>query len=96
MAMNFDLETAIEMYYSQNELTTKDIQRLFGCAACTASALKKRVKEAVATLDKSERPLVFEAKNVNTEYAFRVWGLDVNEMEDKYKKLQRFRKLKAV
>ena len=95
MAVSFNIETAIELYYSQNELTTGDIQKIFGCASCTAVELKKKVKAAAAKIAVGERPIVFEAKNVNTEFAFSVWGMDINELEAKYKKLQKFRKLRA-
>ena len=95
MAMNFSIEAAIELYYSQNDLSTTDIKKIFGCSECTAVSLKKKVKEEVAKLDVKERPVVFEAKNVNMEFAFKVWGLDVRELEEKYKKLQRFRKLRG-
>lgn len=90
----FSIETAIELYYSQNELSHKDIMRIFGCSPSHATQLKKRVADRMAKED--AHPLVFEAKNVNCEYAFETWGLDVEELEIKYKKLQKFRKLKGA
>ena len=91
--MGFNIELAIELYYSQNELTNKDIKRIFGCSDSHVQTMKKKVYTQMAK--ENVRPLVFEAKNVNCEYAFVVWGLDIEELERKYKKLQRFRKLKG-
>lgn len=91
--VNFDIEAAIELYYSQNELSNADIKRIFGCSASYAVTQKKRVHEAAAK--EAVRPLVFDAVNVNTEYAFKVWGLDIDELMKKYKQLQRFRKMKG-
>ena len=89
----FSIETAIELYYSQNELSNKDIMKIFGCSACYASQMKKRVEKRMT--EEKAHPVVFEAKNVNCEYAFYAWGLDINELVEKYKKLQKFRKLKG-
>ena len=89
----FSIETAIELYYSQNELSNKDIMKIFGCSAGYATQMKRRVEERMAK--ENVRPVVFEAKNVNCEYAFYAWGLDIDELEKKYKKLQRFRKMKG-
>ena len=93
MRLQFNIEAAIEIYFSQNELTNKDIKRIFGCADNYACRLKRAVQEQAAKED--VRPLVFDAANVNAEYAFRVWGLDIDELVSKYKKLQKFRKLKG-
>ena len=91
--MDFNIEAAIELYFSKNELGNKDIKRIFGCSDSYACAQKKRVNEAAAKED--VRPLVFDANNVNAEYAFKVWGLDIDELVKKYKQLQRFRKMRG-
>ena len=89
----FNIEAAIELYYSQNELTNNDIKTIFGCSTSYVCALKRIVREKEAA--EKVKPLVFEAKNVNCEFAFKAWGLDVAELERKYKQLQKFRKLKG-
>lgn len=89
----FNIEAAIELYYSQNELGNKEICRIFGCSNSRASSLKKQVTEHAAKA--GDHPVVFEAKNVNCEYAFTVWGLNIGALEKKYKKLQNFRQLKG-
>ncbi len=92
MKQGFNIEAAIELYYSQNELSNRDIKTIFGCSDSYVQTLKHRVLRRMA--EEQARPVVFEAKNVNCEYAFKVWGLDIDELEQKYRKLQIFRKLK--
>ena len=94
MAVSLNIEKAIEFYYSKLELTTKDIAALFSCSEPAALVRKKVVM--AESVKRDPRPLVFEAKNVNTEFAFEQWGLDIKEMEEKYKKLQKFKKLRGA
>lgn len=97
MAMNLNIEAALEAFYSQNELNSVDIMSIFGCSRSKAESLKKDVRVEVAKIEnKAERPLVFRTANVNTEFAFSVWGLDVPSLEEKYRKLQKFKKLKGA
>ena len=94
MRQEFNIEAAIELYYSQNELGNKDIKRIFGCSDSYVGTLKGRVKKQMA--EEGALPVVFDAQNVNCEYAFKVWGLDIDELEKRYHKLQKFRKLKGT
>jgi hypothetical protein len=97
MAVNFNIEAALEMYYSQNELNSSDIMRIFGCSRSKAESLKKEVRIEVAKIeDKSKRPIIFSPASVNTEFSFVVWGLDIAELENKYKKLQGFKRLRGA
>ena len=93
MKTQFNIDAAIELYYSQNELSNRDIKKIFGCGDTYAVNLKKAVLEKAPKEDVP--PVVFDAKNVNCEYAFAVWGLDIDELVKKYKKLQSFRKLRG-
>ena len=93
MKTQFNIEAAIELYYSQNELSNKDIMKIFGCGTNYALTLKKAVLEKA--VKEEVPPVVFDAANVNAEYAFVVWGLDIDELVKKYKKLQSFRKLRG-
>lgn len=91
--MKFNIAAAIELFYSQNDLCNKDIMRIFGCSSSHASTLKGRVKKQMA--EEGAHPVVFDASNVNAEYAFKVWGLDIADLERKYKKLMKFRELRG-
>lgn len=85
-----DMAAAIELYYSKNELSTADIMRLFGCSRSYARMRKLQVQRQAAA--EQVNPVVFDANSVNADYAFRVWGLNVAELESKYAKWQHFRR----
>ncbi len=84
-----NIAAAIELYYSKNELSTADIMHLFGCSRSYARTRKLQVQQQAAV--DQVYPVVFDANAVNTDYAFRVWGLNVEELESKYAKWRRFR-----
>lgn len=91
--IDFNIEAALELYYSQNELSNTNIKQIFGCSNSGVNKLKRKVWEKMA--EENVRPLVFDSKNLNVEYAFRVWGLNVDELEKKYKRLQKFRQTRG-
>lgn len=94
MGMKFNIEAALGLYYSQNELSNNDIAAIFGCSRSYVNTLKKQVQQKMA--EENAHPPVFDAKHLNTEYAFKVWGLDIADLERKYKKLVKFRELSGA
>ena len=82
-----DLETAIRLYYERNELSSADIKALFGCSESTVAKLKRLAKERM----REEGTISWNALQVNTEAAWRAWGLDITKMEQG---LRRLRQLK--
>lgn len=82
-----DLETAIRLYYERNELSTADIKALFGCSGSTVAKLKRLAKARML----EEHTISWNAQHVNTEAAWRAWGLDITKMEQG---LRRLRQLK--
>ena len=90
--MRFNIATALELYYSQNDLRNDDIQEIFGCSRSHVRTLKKQVRDKM--VEEGVYPVVYEAKNLNLEYAFKVWGIDIDELERKFKRLVKFQKLK--
>ncbi len=85
------LETALEVYYSRPELSNADIKQLFGekLSSATVSRLKAKVREQMV----AENIPVWNSRCINTETAFKVWGLDVTNLENRLKKL---RELKGI
>lgn len=83
------LGLAIRLYYEKVELSVADIVELFGCTRPTARKLRLRGREE---MEASGTP-TWNEQNVNTECAFRAWGLDIEKMEHS---LQRLRRLKLV
>lgn len=80
-----DWKTAIELYYGRIELGNGDIKKLFQCGDNAAIKLKRPVQEEMA----KKNILPWKAGNVNTELAFKVWGLNIADIERRYAKLQK-------
>lgn len=82
-----DLKTAIELYIKKSELSTKDIQALFG-KVCkdTVVKLKYIAREKMAEKGVS----AYNAAYVNTAAAYEAWGLDINDLK---RRLQELREL---
>lgn len=79
------LKTAIELYYSRTELGNTDIEQLFGKhSSATVSRLKSKARQKMTELNTP----VWNANRVNTEAAFAAWGLNITDLERRYKKLQ--------
>ena len=78
-----DIKTALRLYYSCSELGTAEIKELFGVGTTAATKYKRQIKEEMAK--KGQRS--FYPGAVNTETAFEVWGINVDLLEKKLKKL---------
>ena len=80
-----DLRYAIELYYRRTEITTSEIIQLFGgIGRARAAKLKDLARAKMA----EEECIIFNPSCVNTESAYRTWGLDITSLERRYKKLQ--------
>ena len=79
------IETAVRIYHEYIELGNTEIRCLFGNDIGTATIvrLKKAAFEAMAKAD--VRAITPYA--VNTKIAFATWGLDITDLERRYKKL---------
>lgn len=82
------LETAIEMYYLNLELTTANIKKLFNVSDPTAKKYKDVVREEMI----KKKIVSNEINSVETKLAYQVWGLDIDDLEKRYKKLEKFKK----
>lgn len=79
------LETAIRLYYERIELSNSDIRELFGkLAPATIKSLKNK---ALAIMTERNTP-VWNAQRVNTEIAYEAWGLNIADLERRFKKLK--------
>ena len=80
------IETALRLYYERIELSGKDIKELFGdISDCTVAKLKNKVREMM----KEEDTPIWNARNVNTEVAYKAWGLDIESLERRHSKIQK-------
>ena len=79
------IETALKVYYESSEIGNKEIITLFGNrSTATISKLKKLVKAEMIKQD----VLSFSAYKVNTAIAFKAWGIDIVDLENRRKKIK--------
>ena len=83
--IELNVEEAIKIYYSTTEIGNKELKMIYGniCPHIMLK-LKKQVKEV---MDK-EGVTAIHGSNVNTKIAYKVWGLDIRDLEHKRKKLK--------
>ena len=84
-----DAEKALKLYYTKSEIDNADIRELFDCNISTATRLKNQVRvEMAKTGVKTWLP-----KNVDVQTAYKVWHIDVDNLE---KRLVKLTKLKSA
>lgn len=87
-----DLETAIKIYHERIELSNADIRKLFGqMGSNKMSELKNIAREKMI----QENAPIWNASYVRTECAYKAWGMDIKNLEYRYKKLKTMNLLSA-
>lgn len=77
------LETALKIYYSKLQLDNADIEELFGRHAnSTICALKKLARNYMI----EHNIISYNSRAVDTEAAYKAWGLDVEKIERLFRK----------
>ena len=85
--------TAVELYYSRVALSNADITALFApIGKDKVIGLKRLAREKTAELGKMQ----WSNQTVRTDDAYLAWGLDIEKLEEKYKKLKRLGLLPTV
>ena len=92
MPENF-IENAIRIYYSNPTLGNMEIRELFGIKAL--DAVKRKKKTALELMEKNNIPVWFTGR-VDTETAYKAWGLDIKKLERSYAKLKEFGMLEVI
>lgn len=73
------IRCAVEIYYTYNDLSTKEVMQLFGCSSTKARQLKKPVQALMR-----ERGILQKTECcIDTETAFEAWGIDIASLERK-------------
>ena len=86
-----DIETAVRMYYENIEMGNAEIMELFPTVSrSTAKKLKGLAREKMI---EDEMPS-FNPLSVNTRVAYIVWGLDIDDLERRLKKLRGLKLIK--
>lgn len=79
------IEDALRIYYNNSELGNKEITALFGRhSTATISRLKRIAKDDMAV----NNILSYGANKVNTDTAYKVWGIDIKDLEKRMKKIR--------
>lgn len=79
------VQNAIRIYYENIEIGNADIKSLFGkVGSQTIVKLKEVAKKQMA---EDEVPS-WNAMHVNTKAAYKAWGIDIEDLEKRYKKLK--------
>jgi hypothetical protein len=86
-----DLKTAVNLYHSKPMLFNDDVKELFPTVKgrATITKLKQKAREYMVEHD----ILSYNAQSVNTEAAYAAWGLDINDLENRLKKLEKLKLL---
>lgn len=81
-----DIDTAISIYYRYPEISTKEMTRLFNKhSKSTISRLKKLAQKKMI----EENVYAYGMYKVNTDCAYRAWGIDIQDLEKRRNKLQK-------
>lgn len=83
-----DAKTALLIYYSYPEIGNAQIKELFGSISPNTIVRLKELAREQMTIDGK---LAWRANYVNTQSAFKAWGLNVAELEESFKKLQKLK-----
>ncbi|MBD5128658.1 MAG: hypothetical protein HDT43_01850 [Ruminococcaceae bacterium] len=79
------LQTAIRLFYERTELNNSDIEQLFGkLSSATVSRLKNKARQRMVELGTP----AWNSNCVNTRVSYEAWGLDIQDLESRYKKLK--------
>lgn len=79
-----NIDTALRIYYEKDELDNKDIKELFnGLSDSKAISMKKEVLKEMAAQNIPQ----FRKHTVNTDVAYKLWGINVERLERNRAKL---------
>jgi len=82
------VDNTLRIYYNKRELNNKDITSLFGkLSSATIAKLKKIVKEKMI----EDNIPSYGTYTINTNVAFDVWGIDVADLESRWKKISKLK-----
>ncbi len=80
------LPTAIRLYYERIELNNPQIRELFGnIGSARIASLKKAALNQMA----EDSCSCWSAYGVNTQCAYKAWGLEIKDLEHRYEKLKK-------
>lgn len=84
IAIVTDIRKAVELYYSRAQLNSNDVSELFGGVSKSTVC---HLKQSARNLMKEKGLPIWDSKHVETKAAYEAWGLDIDDLEYRYKKL---------
>jgi hypothetical protein len=81
-----DLKLLIQIYYTKDELSSEDIRKIF--PGCSKDFIARRKREARRVMVE-DGTVVWSKACVNTDSAFKAWGIKIEDIEARALKLQR-------
>ncbi len=83
-----NIAKAVELYYLRLALSNKDLKEIFSVRSdSTIAQIKKEVLNYFADTDVN--PIY--GRRIKTYETFIAWGLDIHDLEIRYKKLQKIK-----
>lgn len=81
-----DISVALKIYFENFEIGNAEIEQIFGSmSSATMSKLKKMAREKMV----EEEMLQYSAHSVNTKIAYKVWGIDIEDLKKRRKELMK-------
>ena len=80
-------EKALKLYYTQTEINNAEIRELFSCNSTTATRLKRSVQDEMSKTGVR----TWLPGNIDVKTAFKVWRINVDDMEQRLLKLQKLK-----
>jgi len=88
-----DIDIAIKIYYLFPEIGSKEIAQLFRKhSKSTINRLKKLAQKYMV----AESVYTHGMYKINTECAYKAWGIDIEDLEKRRDKLQKLRVIKIT
>ena len=86
-----DFETVLKIYYENTEIGQQKIKELFvpDKGKCISSATVRRLFLAAEAEEVKRGTMKWSSHRVNTRIAFEVWGIDIEDVERRKKKLDK-------
>ena len=84
------LEIAIRLYYEKSEIGNPDIRKLFGkISTGRIVGLKNLARELMI----ENKCRVWNPVSVNTKLAYKSWGLDIKDLEERYARIKKLERI---
>lgn len=88
MRREFNIEAAYRLFYEKYSFSNSDIKQIFGItSSSTVAKIKREVIDFFAGTDIN--PIHSLSGRLDVVRAFEAWGIDIKDLEVRYKKLQK-------